>query len=271
MTLHEEIQEILREKNTQLTTTEIASLVNSRGNYKKRDNSDITPYQIHGRTKNYSDIFFRESTIVGLVEWDLVGGNDLQSNIDDKIEQSVIESMEVKVVDSEVVGKLKFLKEQEFINLGNLEKLFLDGLPKISALKSPGVYAISIPLDYKKSFLDEETTRLRKNVITPWSLERLSEKWIEDSEIVYFGLAGKNSVRSLSQRLNDLLNHGKGKTSDRGPHKGGEILWQLSGYETFSLWILPTGNPPLPRIHEEKLIADFVETYGKLPFANRQL
>ncbi len=95
-------------------------------------------------------------------------------------------------------------------------------------------------------------------------------KWVKEVDIVYYGLAGKNSERSLRSRLNDLLNHGNGKVTDRGPHKGGEILWQLLDYEDFSLWILPTDGPPMPRDMEHEILTEFHRLTGKLPFANRQ-
>jgi hypothetical protein len=38
----------------------------------------------------------------------------------------------------------------------------------------------------------------------------------------------------------DLRKHCRGKTSQKGPHKGGEILWQLKDYKTFELLVLPT-------------------------------
>jgi hypothetical protein len=90
-------------------------------------------------------------------------------------------------------------------------------------------------------------------------------------DIVYYGLAGFKSPRSLKKRLSDLINHGLGKTRDNGPHKGGEIMWQLQGYEGFSVWIKPTGYPPEPRKCEHGLLVKFRENTGKLPFANRQL
>ena len=70
MTLHEEIVAILKEVGHGLMTKEIAEKVNERGNYHKRDGSSVTPFQIHGRTKNYPKLFTREGNYVGLVEWE---------------------------------------------------------------------------------------------------------------------------------------------------------------------------------------------------------
>jgi hypothetical protein len=60
VTLHEEIAEILRENGDGwMTTEELAELVNRRRRYVKRDGSDVTAFQIHGRTRNYPQLFER--------------------------------------------------------------------------------------------------------------------------------------------------------------------------------------------------------------------
>jgi hypothetical protein len=67
ITLHEEIERILRERgNTWMTTQEVASAVNDAGNYRKKDGSAVTAFQIHGRTRNYSRLFERDGSRVRL-------------------------------------------------------------------------------------------------------------------------------------------------------------------------------------------------------------
>jgi hypothetical protein len=56
----------------------------------------------------------------------------------------------------------------------------------------------------------------------------------------FLGAAGVGSKRTLKDQLMDLRKHCRGKTSQKGPHKGGEILWQLKDYKTFELLVLPT-------------------------------
>ena len=51
-----------------MTTTEIAYELNQNKWYQKKDGSDIIPYQIHGRTKNYPIFFKRNGSVVSLVE-----------------------------------------------------------------------------------------------------------------------------------------------------------------------------------------------------------
>jgi len=66
-TLHEELLSILRESGREwMATSELASEVNRRGNYNKRDGSAVTDFQIHGRTRNYPHLFKRDGSSVGL-------------------------------------------------------------------------------------------------------------------------------------------------------------------------------------------------------------
>lgn len=66
MTLHEAIEKLLRQVGQPMTTTEIASELNKNQWYQKKDNSQIDPFQIHGRTKNYPSIFNRNGSTVSL-------------------------------------------------------------------------------------------------------------------------------------------------------------------------------------------------------------
>lgn len=67
VTLHLEIADILRENgNNWMKTTEVAGLVNHRQRYLKRDGSPVTDFQIHGRTRNYPNLFIREGSLMKL-------------------------------------------------------------------------------------------------------------------------------------------------------------------------------------------------------------
>jgi len=168
------------------------------------------------------------------------------------------------------VTRLVFLKKRGFLFLGAIGDLFESGLPALDELKSCGVYAVTIPDDYKVAFVPPDAAVKRGNVLRPWSMENLRAKWVEGVDVVYYGLAGWRSFRSLRRRLRSLMRHGTGKTTTNGPHKGGEILWQLVGCETFGVWAYPTGGPPVPRVIEHELLECFHRKAGKLPFANRQ-
>jgi hypothetical protein len=64
-TLHEEIGRLLDDGRWR-TTAEIAALVNEAGRYHKRDGTPVTPFQIHGRTRNYPGLFERNGSRVRL-------------------------------------------------------------------------------------------------------------------------------------------------------------------------------------------------------------
>ena len=58
-----------------MTTAEIADRVNLRGHYVKRDASLVTAFQIHGRTRNYSDLFERDGSRVRLLTYSPAPGS----------------------------------------------------------------------------------------------------------------------------------------------------------------------------------------------------
>jgi very-short-patch-repair endonuclease len=66
MTLHVAIEKLLKEKGTSMSTNEIATELNENKWYRKKDGSEISALQIHGRTRNYPNIFDRQGSIVTL-------------------------------------------------------------------------------------------------------------------------------------------------------------------------------------------------------------
>lgn len=67
MKLHEAIKVVLKEAGHPMSTREIAAEVNRRGLYRKKDGSEVTDFQVHGRTKNYSKLFRREGATASLI------------------------------------------------------------------------------------------------------------------------------------------------------------------------------------------------------------
>ena len=67
MTLHEAIEKLLKATGRPMTTHEISERLNANKWYQKKDGSKITGFQIHGRTKNYPQLFIRSGTTVSLV------------------------------------------------------------------------------------------------------------------------------------------------------------------------------------------------------------
>jgi len=67
MTLHEAIEKLLRQTGRPMTTQQIANELNKNGWYQKKDGSEIQAFQIHGRTRNYPNIFDRNGSTVSLI------------------------------------------------------------------------------------------------------------------------------------------------------------------------------------------------------------
>ena len=69
MLLHEAIVKVLRERNSELKTQEIADEVNGRRLYTRKDGKPVPAWQIRLRSRNYNKLFDLDSDIVRLVEW----------------------------------------------------------------------------------------------------------------------------------------------------------------------------------------------------------
>lgn len=156
-----------------------------------------------------------------------------------------------------------------FREVGTIGRLMEKGLPPDAWLNSCGVYAVVAPPDYGFHLRDQASVRAANNVLSPLSNDRLESKWVKGARVVYIGFAGNTNPRTLRQRLKDLVRHGAGETTDRGPHRGGESIWQLIGYESFSIMALTTDLPPAPKNLEQSLLDRFQKRFGTLPFANR--
>lgn len=136
-------------------------------------------------------------------------------------------------------------------------------------LDSVGVYAVFAPLDWSPSW---KTRGHFPNVIAPWPLTPLRERWVDDVKLGYIGCAGATpSSRKLSKRINNLLRHGAGKIGTSGPHKVGERLWQCIGWEAFTLAWKTCGPYPEPHDLEVAIGGRFQRLPGQLPFANVRL
>ncbi len=276
MTLHEAIAETLREAGHILTTAEIAAEVNRRRSYLKRAGTPVTAFQVRGRTKNYSGLFTRDRTLVGLCEWcgraKMVGryssghspGYSDRADGGGDIGPGFVPSR------NQDVGKLTFLEASGFVRLGTVAELMRSGLPRDATLGRCGVYAIATPASYVPEYVLPNAAEAAGNVIRPWPRGKLAGRWVEGANIVYYGVAGRHQPRPLRERLDDLVRHASGRTTDRGPHKGGEIVWQLVGYEDFSVWAFATPDPPAPRLTEVALLSAFEARYHASPFGNRQ-
>ena len=158
------------------------------------------------------------------------------------------------------------LAAQGFRGFTTIRELRRD-IPRSEELNRRGVYAVVCSPTYTPTFIDPDKARRNRNLIKPWSLEKLEKKWVSGVEVLYFGKAGTDmNRRTLRKRLSELIRHSQGKTTNQGPHRGGELLWQLKGYESFEVGYLPTDQPGK---EESSFLSLFLSETGKLPFAKR--
>ena len=266
LTLHEAIVEVLSIAGEAMTAPAIAAEVNRLGHYSRRDGLPVPVNQISARVNKYSHLFTRSDGLLGLQS---------RSQMSPALVRPTrqVPNMPVTAELLRIDGESRHLApiaDLPFRDVGVIGELLTTGLPRCDWLDHCGVYALILPPECEVFFLDADRTREAGNVISPWEVDRLARKWVDGTRVVYIGLAGDRSPRSLRKRLRDLLNHCAGKTSGNGPHKGGEIIWQFAAYDLLLLRAMPTGSPPEPRDTERQLLAAFHKLHGALPFANRK-
>ena len=243
VTLHEEIRVILqREGNQWMTTSELAFRVNCRGRYRKRDGSSVSPFQIHGRTRNYSHLFERNGSLVRVIP-----------------EQAEVGSLgDPKGLKS--VPALRRLGFEGFLTVKELRHAQPSPVPA-----EPGVYLLLRILAAAPEFLVEGTGGRFKNKDPNESLDRLQEEWVEGALIVYVGQSGSRSKGTLARRVEQMIRFGQGA---RVAHWGGRLIWQLEDSDRLvHCWKIVGERDP--RNVERALIKVFKTMHGgKRPYAN---
>lgn len=123
--------------------------------------------------------------------------------------------------------------------------------------KTNGVYLILNP-HTDCSFLEIGTGGFFKGRNPNIEVELLKEKWVENSPIVYIGKA-----TSLYKRLGQYFRFGEWKNVG---HWGGRFIWQMANSSDLIVcWKETEENP---REVEKLLIQEYINHYGKRPFAN---
>lgn len=267
MLLHEAMVKVLDLAGRPLSPSAVAAEVNQWGHYSRRDGAPVPSSQISARANKYPHLFLRSPGLIGL------RGHSLEQRTSPgelPPPRRVMAGPTAAVLKSTMQDPLAPLGSRAFLEIGALGDLSRNGLPSDACLESCGVYVLVLPPEYIPRFHEPAVARSARNVIAPWDLEQLRKKWVLGTRIAYIGLAGRNSQRSLRKRLRDLLKHRAGKTTDSGPHRGGEIIWQLVESDLITIRVLPTAGPPVPRTTEEELLSEFFRLHAALPFANRQ-
>ena len=118
MTLHEAIEKLLRQTGRSMTTQQIADELNKNGWYQKKDGSIIQAFQIHGRTRNYANIFDRDGSTVSLV------GQSKTKIAPTKTETTkpVIKANQISSADTDLLEKV-LMNEKHFKSAGIIDNL----------------------------------------------------------------------------------------------------------------------------------------------------
>lgn len=174
MTLHYAIEAALSEAGRAMTTAELAERVNTSGLYKKRDGSPVTPFQIHGRTRKYPQLFSKAGSTISLARW---GDSSNQASIDEPSRTgpaSDVRSITPSpAVASDVEASL--LNDEEFRPAGSID---------LEVPDRPGLYAIKV----------------RDRTALPEPFRNLLES--RDSDLIYVGIASTSlRKRFLGQEL----------------------------------------------------------------------
>jgi len=127
----------------------------------------------------------------------------------------------------------------------------------------PGVYLILRSSEEPPNFLEIGSGGWFKGTDPNVPLNVLEEKWVDGTDIMYIGKAGT----SLRKRIRTYIRFGEGEPA---PHKGGCHIWQLAdSRELLVCWMLVPDTID-PEELEKSMIREFVEKFGKFPFANRR-
>ncbi|SHH75818.1 hypothetical protein SAMN02745135_01988 [Caloranaerobacter azorensis DSM 13643] len=119
-------------------------------------------------------------------------------------------------------------------------------------------------------FIDPGTGGFYKGKDPNVSIEQLKEKWIDDANVIYIGRAGgtaqngKECKSTLRIRIKQYIKFGKGKNVG---HCEGRYIWQMADSKEL-LTAYKAIKKENPVLKERKLIKDFQEYYGLIPFAN---
>jgi len=153
------------------------------------------------------------------------------------------------------------LKEGGFSGFRTLGSVEIMRIPQ-----GTGLFAVLRPDGFEPRFLKKSAAGIFKKKDPSLPEPALAAEWVDSADILYLGKAGPGSKgnRGLRRQIQEFLDFGKGKPPG---HWDGRLVWQLANPEALVIaWKeLPAAelNTSEARYHQE-----FVEAYGRLPFAN---
>ncbi len=128
-----------------------------------------------------------------------------------------------------------------------------------------GVYMIVNPFGIAPVFLNVNIGGHFKGNDPTVTIDRLQEKWVEDTKVLYIGKAGHPGGRqNLRTRIRSYMRFGLGNPA---AHWGGRYIWQIAHSGSLQICWKPIPDEN-PRDVESDLLHKFEGQYGCLPFAN---
>ena len=141
---------------------------------------------------------------------------------------------------------------------GWISLLGADSSPAVPAL--PGVYAVAYHLGRPAAWPKVSCGGWYKGKDPTVSTARLEDEWIDGSDVIYIG----KTDQTLRKRIKAFAGFGRGKAV---AHQGGRLIWQLPDPQHLMIgWLVI--EPSQATDEETKLLAEFEDRFGRLPFAN---
>ncbi len=245
ITLHEEIRDILVSNgNDWISLSELAGLVNQRNRYRKRDGSPVTEFQVHGRSRNYPNLFERNGRRVRSAE---------QTHVEPEQVTFPILSLSEHL---QSVEGLRILSFRGFSTVRGLRSGNMDAVPT-----GPGVYVFMRDGMSAPRFMVKGSGGWYKGKDPNVPVDELLANWVDGAGIVYIG----KTDGSLRGRIRAMIRFGEGQAVS---HRGGRHVWQLEDAAELLVCWKEVGKEK-PRTVEKEMIKAFRSSNGgRRPFAN---
>jgi len=155
----------------------------------------------------------------------------------------------------------KTLKDDGFAGFRTVGNLEIMRIPQ-----GTGLFAVLRPHGFEPRFLKKSTAGTFKKKDPSLQEPALAAEWVDGADILYIGKAGPGSKgnRGLRRQVQEFLDFGRGRPPG---HWDGRLLWQLAHAEDL---VIAWKELPAEELNnsEARYHAEFVEAYGRLPFAN---
>ena len=153
------------------------------------------------------------------------------------------------------------LKQDGFTGFRALADLDINRIPQ-----KPGVFAVLRPEGFQPQFLAKSTAGVFKKKDPSLKAAELTAEWVDDADVLYVGKAGPGSKgnRGLRRQIQEFIDFGKGKPPG---HWDGRLIWQLAGAGSL---LIAWKELPVDQLNDAEAAshAAFLQSYGRLPFAN---